>query len=349
MPTKILVTGGAGFIGSNFIRHLLAARPSTHVVNFDKLTYAGNLRNLTEVSKNPRYSFIKGDICDAKSVASAMFGCDAIIHFAAESHVDRSIDEPYASLRTNFHGTFTLLQAARAKGIPRFLHISTDEVYGDIPPLHYSDEHAPLRPNNPYAASKAGADLLVGSFARTYNYSAIIARPSNNYGPYQFPEKFIPLMIASALDGKPLPIYGDGQHERDWLHVDDNCSALLKILEDGKNGESYNIGAGNIQKNLSVARSILQLTAQPESLLTHIADRPGHDRRYALDSTKLQRELNWKPQITFEDALRDTIAWYRDNPKWLAEVRSGEYAKYYAKHYGKRTPGPKAAKPRKRK
>ena len=333
---KILVTGGAGFIGSNFIRHLLAARKDYQVTNYDKLTYAGNLTNLTEVAEDPRYRFVRGDICDAAAVETAMRGCDAVVHFAAESHVDRSIYEPAPAIDTNVKGTFTLLEAARTQRIARFLQISTDEVYGDLPTGAFAEEDSPLRPSSPYSASKAGADLLVLSYVRTYGLPALITRSSNNYGPYQFPEKFLPLMISNALERKPLPIYGDGKQERDWLHVEDNCRGILCVLEKGRAGEVYNIGGSEIEENVTVARRLLRLMERPESLLQYIKDRPGHDRRYALHCRKIRQELGWKPTISLETGLRQTIEWYRDQSAWLAGVRGGEYRTYYAKYYENR-------------
>lgn len=333
---KILVTGGAGFIGSNFIRHVLAAQKQYELVNFDKLTYAGNLANLLEVAEDPNYTFIKGDICDAAAVEAAMRGCDAVIHFAAESHVDRSIYEPAPVIDTNIKGTFTLLEVARALRIERFVHISTDEVYGDLPPDLFADESSPLRPSSPYSASKAGADLLVLSYVRTYGMPAIITRSSNNYGPYQFPEKFLPLMIINALDHKPLPIYGDGKQQRDWLHVEDNCRGILCVLEKGRAGEVYNIGGLDIEENLTVARRLLTVMNRPESLLTYVKDRPGHDRRYALRCEKMRDDLCWKPAISLETGLCQTIEWYRSHGAWLAGVRGGEYRSYYAKYYENR-------------
>jgi dTDP-glucose 4,6-dehydratase len=333
---KILVTGGAGFIGSNFIRHVLTERKDCKLINFDKLTYAGNLANLEELADHPNYTFIKGDICDAAAVERAMRGCDSVAHFAAESHVDRSIYEPAPVIDTNVKGTFTLLETARALRIGRFLHISTDEVYGDLPAGAFADESFPLRPSSPYSASKASSDLLVLSYVRTYGLPALITRSSNNYGPYQFPEKFLPLMITNALDHKPLPIYGDGKQQRDWLHVEDNCRGILRVLEKGRRGEVYNIGGLDIEENLSVARRLLKLTNRPESLLSYVKDRPGHDRRYALRCQKMQDELNWKPAISLEGGLRQTIDWYRSHAPWLANVRGGEYRSYYAKYYENR-------------
>jgi len=343
---KILVTGGAGFIGSNFIRYLLETRPNIHIVNFDLLTYAGNLANLADVADNPRHSFIKGDVCDARAVVAAMRGCDAVVHFAAESHVDRSIYEPAAAIQTNVTGTFTLLQAAREAGLERFIHISTDEVYGDLEPNASAAEDAPLRPSSPYSASKAGADVLVLSFVRTYGFPAIITRSSNNYGPLQFPEKFLPLIITQALDGNKLPIYGDGKQQRDWIHVRDNCRGILAVLEKGRPGETYNIGGSNVQENLSMSQMVLRLLSKPQSLLEHVKDRPGHDRRYALDCRKMKNELGWQPEIALEQGLKETIEWYKSNPAWLSGVRGGEYRSYYQKYYERRDASISAIAPR---
>lgn len=333
---KILVTGGAGFIGSNFIRYILALGRKYSVVNYDKLTYAGNLANLEQVSGHSDYRFVKGDICDAPVLERAMRGCDAVVHFAAESHVDRSIYEPSPAIRTNITGTFVILEVARKLSIPRFVHISTDEVYGDVSPNEFADENSPLQPSSPYSASKAGADLLVRSYVRTYNFPAVITRSSNNYGPYQFPEKFVPLMITNAMSDKVLPVYGDGKQQRDWLHVEDNCRGILAVLEKGKIGEVYNIGGLDLEENLTLARRILQLTGKPESLLTYVQDRPGHDRRYALNCAKIKDELGWRPRISLEDGLRHTIGWYENAGPWLAGVRCGEYLTYYQKYYENR-------------
>lgn len=333
---KILVTGGAGFIGSNFIRHVLQAHKDYRVINLDKLTYAGNLANLADVAENPNYQFIKADICDASLVEPAMRGCNAVVHFAAESHVDRSIYEPAPVVDTNVKGTFTLLETARSLRLERFVHISTDEVYGDLAADSFADEDSALRPSSPYSASKAAADLLVLSYVRTYGLPAIITRSSNNYGPYQFPEKFLPLMITNALERKPLPIYGDGKQQRDWLHVEDNCQGILRVLEKGRPGQVYNIGGLDIEENLSLARRLLKLTNGPESLITYVKDRPGHDRRYALRCQKIQDELGWKASIPLERGLRQTIEWYTSHTDWLAGVRGGEYLRYYAKYYEKR-------------
>ncbi len=330
---NIFVTGGAGFIGSNFIRHVLSLSKGYGVANFDKLTYAGNLANLASVAAHPRYRFVKGDICDPVAVAEAMQGCEAIVHFAAESHVDRSIYDPAPVIETNVTGTFVLLQVARKLQVRRFLHISTDEVYGDLPQGVTSDENFPLHPSSPYSASKASADLLVRSFVRTYGFPAVIIRASNNYGPYQFPEKFLPLMITNTLDDKPLPIYGDGRQERNWLYVEDSCRGVLAVLERGRIGEVYNIGSADIVENLEIARRLLRLLGKAESLVQYVADRPGHDRRYALDCSKIAAELGWQPLIPLDEGLQQTIDWYRNNADWVAAVRDGEYQAYYEKYY----------------
>jgi dTDP-glucose 4,6-dehydratase len=310
---KLLVTGGAGFIGSTFIRYTLSLDKGFSIVNFDKLTYAGNLANLNSVSNNPNYKFLKGDICDVNAVESAMEGCHAVVHFAAESHVDRSISQPADAVRTNVTGTFVLLQAARRLQIQRFIHVSSDEVYGDIPSASFSDENSPLRPSSPYSASKAASDLLVLSFVRTYSFPALITRSSNNYGPHQCLEKFLPLMIVSACNDKPLPIYGDGLQQRNWIHVEDNCRAILAVLERGSEGHVYNIGGFDVKDNLTMARNLLTMMGKPENLISHVPDRPGHDRRYALNSDKIQRELSWKPVVPLNKGLQQTIDWYRTN------------------------------------
>jgi dTDP-glucose 4,6-dehydratase len=333
---KLFVTGGAGFVGSNFIRYVLSLRRDYRVLNYDKLTYAGNLTNLEGVAGDPDYSFVRGDICDAAAVEAAMRGCDAIVHFAAESHVDRSIYEPATVIETNITGTFVLLQVARKLKLERLIQISTDEVYGDLQPGSFADEDSPLQPSSCYSASKASADLLVRSYVRTYGFPAIITRSSNNYGPRQFPEKFLPLMIANALDGKPLPIYGDGRQQREWLHVEDNCRGILTVLEKGRVGETYNIGGLDIEENLAMARRLLHLMDKPESLLSYVKDRPGHDRRYALRCDKMAQELSWKPAISLNDGLRQTIDWYKQNTDWLARVRDGGYRSYYEKYYENR-------------
>jgi dTDP-glucose 4,6-dehydratase len=333
---KIFVTGGAGFIGSNFIRHVLGLDAGYSVINFDKLTYAGNLANLDSVADHPNYSFVKGDICDPIAVEAAMAGCQTVVHFAAESHVDRSIYEPAPVIETNVTGTFVLVQVARKLDIQRFVHVSTDEVYGDVPAGAFADETSPLQPSSPYSASKASSDLIVKSYVRTFNFPAVITRASNNYGPFQFPEKFLPLMITNALDDKPLPIYGDGKQERDWLHVQDHCSGILAALERGRIGEVYNIGGLDVIENLTMARRLLRAVDKPETLLSYVKDRPGHDRRYALSCDKIGRELGWRPAISLEEGLRRTIDWYRTNTQWLAGVRGGEYRSYYETYYENR-------------
>ncbi len=336
---KFLVTGGAGFIGSAFIRLLLsAARPASAVVNLDKLTYAGNLENLTPVAGDPRYRFVHGDICDARLVKELVGEVkpDVIVHFAAESHVDRGILSPEPFIETNVRGTFTLLEAAKLHKTPRFLHVSTDEVYGSIEPPHDADENFSLRPSSPYSASKAGSDLLALSYFVTYRLPVIVTRASNNYGPYQFPEKLIPLMISNAIHDQPLPIYGDGMQIRDWLYVDDHCRAILAVIERGREGEIYNIGGSRALPNVEVVRTMLKTLGKPESLMQTVTDRPGHDRRYALSSEKLMRETGWKPQMPFEEGLKTTIAWYRENAEWIARVKSGEYLNYYQRNYANR-------------
>ncbi len=342
---KLFVTGGAGFIGSNFICHALGSSRNCSIVNYDKLTYAANLANLRTIAEDPRYRFIKGDICDAGAVETAMRGCDAVVHFAAESHVDRSIYEPAPVIETNVTGTFVLLQVARRIGIERFVHISTDEVYGDLSPGMFANEKSPLQPSSPYSASKAAADLLVLSFVRTYGLPALVTRSSNNYGPHQFPEKFLPLMITNALVDKPLPIYGDGMQQRDWLHVDDNCSGVLAALERGRTGEVYNIGGIDVEENLMMAKRVLGAMGKPETLLVFVKDRPGHDRRYALDCSKAEEELGWKRMISLDEGLRRTIEWYESNPDWLASVNAGEYRSYYEKYYDNRDSSLRAIAP----
>src|SRR5712664_758848 len=333
---KIFVTGGAGFIGSNFIRLVLEAGSNYAIVNYDKLTYAGNLANLHSIAHHPGYRFVRGDICDSVRAEEAIRGCDAVVHFAAESHVDRSIYSPAEVVQTNVTGTFTLLEVARKLAVSRFVHISTDEVYGDIAPGAYADENSPLQPSSPYSASKAASDLLVRSYVRTYKFPALITRSSNNYGPYQFPEKFLPLIITNALQGEPLPIYGDGRQQRDWLHVEDNCRGILAVLERGRIGEVYNLGGSHVEENLAMAQRLLRLTGKAESLLRYVADRPGHDRRYALNSRKIESELGWKPEISLEDGVRQTIEWYKNNNKWVSDIRAGEYLTFYEKYYDDR-------------
>jgi len=334
---KILVTGGAGFIGSAFVR-MAIAETDLGVVNLDKLTYAGNLENLKAVERSERYRFVHGDICD-RALVDALIEeekPEAIVHFAAESHVDRSILSPEPAIRTNLNGTFTMLEGARKHKVGRFVHVSTDEVYGSLEaPLEASEEF-PLNPSSPYSASKAGSDLLVRSYFVTFKLPVAITRASNNYGPHHFPEKLIPLMITNAFDDRPLPVYGDGQQVRDWLYVDDHCRGILAVLRKGREGEIYNIGGNRSLPNLDVVRQVLALTGKPESLIQYVTDRPGHDRRYALSSEKLMRETGWAPAMDFETGLERTIAWYRANGEWVARVRSGAYREYYEKNYGSR-------------
>jgi dTDP-glucose 4,6-dehydratase len=335
---KILVTGGAGFIGSAFVR-MLIGETDWRVVNLDKLTYAGNLENLAAVNGSERYRFVEGDICDERAVESLLTDekPDAIAHFAAESHVDRSILSPEPVIRTNLHGTFTLLDAARRHGTARFLHVSTDEVYGSVAAPFEATEEFPLNPSSPYSASKAGSDLLARAYFVTYRLPVVITRASNNYGPYQFPEKLIPLMIANAMESRPLPVYGDGLQVRDWLYVDDHCHGILAALRKGRDGEIYNIGGNRSLPNIEVVWKLLYLTGEPGSLIEYVTDRPGHDRRYALSSEKLMRETGWRPEMDFETGLERTIQWYAANSAWVARVRSGEYRAYYQKNYGDRT------------
>ena len=335
---RLLVTGGAGFIGSNFIRYYLCRHPDDSLVNLDKLTYAGNLENLAEVERHPRYRFVKGDICEPAVVAD-LFEAErpeVVVHFAAESHVDRSILSPSPAFETNLRGTFTLLEAARRFKVGRFVHVSTDEVYGSLAEPLEADESFPLRPSSPYSAAKAGSDLLALSFFTTYGVPAMVTRASNNYGPYQFPEKFLPLMITNAFDDKPLPIYGDGRQVRDWLYVDDHCAGIETVVQGGRPGEIYNLGGDYACENLTAVRDILRLTGKPESLLQTVVDRPGHDRRYALSSAKIERELGWRPKVKFAAGLAQTIDWYRTHRDWLGRVKDGAYREYYRLNYENR-------------
>ena len=332
---RVLVTGGAGFIGSNFIRHLLATEPACRVVNLDKLTYAGNLENLADVERDPRYRFVKGSICDALLVDELLGEeFDALINFAAESHVDRSIQDARAFAETNVLGTQTILEACRRHQIPRMMQVSTDEVYGSLGPSGHFVEESPLHPNSPYAASKAAADLLAAAYFHTYGLPVIITRSSNNYGPYQFPEKVIPLFITNALADEPLPLYGDGLNIRDWLHVWDHCEALALVLKNGVAGEIYNIGGNCERANIDVAQLILSTLGKPDTLIAHVKDRLGHDRRYALDTSKVERALGWKPRIPFETGLKETVRWYEDHVIWWTRIKAGQYRDYYRKTYG---------------
>jgi len=333
---KLLVTGGAGFIGSAFVRYILSESTATSVVTLDKLTYAGNLENLASVLEDRRHRFVHGDICDRATVSSILQegDIDAIVHFAAESHVDRSILSPDDFVETNIRGTATLLDAARQAKTERFVLVSTDEVYGDIEAPLEADETFSLKPSSPYAASKAAADLLALSYFRTFRLPVLITRASNNYGPYQFPEKLIPLMISNALEGAPLPVYGDGLQIRDWLYVDDHCRGIHAVLQRGREGEVYNIGGNCALPNREVITRVLQIVGAPETLMQTVADRPGHDRRYALASEKLARETGFVPQMSFELGLPATVQWYRDHAAWIAHVQSGEYRDYYRQNYG---------------
>jgi len=335
---SILVTGGAGFIGSNFVKMVLSEHPDCFVVNLDKLTYAGNLENLADVQNHDRYRFVHGDICDGSLVERLIdeHQISAIINFAAESHVDRSITGPKIFIETNVTGTLTLLEAARDKNVERFVQISTDEVYGALGAEGNFTEQTPLSPNSPYSASKAAADHLVRAFGHTWGLKYNITRCSNNYGPYQFPEKLIPLMIHNALSDKELPVYGDGLQVRDWLYVYDHCTAVWKVLEQAPPGEIYNVGGCNEKTNLQVVEIILSRLGKPKSLIRHVKDRPGHDRRYAIDAAKIMSELGWKPSVTFEQGISQAIDWYLDNPQWLANVVSGQYQQYYERMYGDR-------------
>ena len=334
---KVLVTGGAGFIGSNFIRYILDQHPDYSVINYDKLTYAGNPENLSDLVSDKRYLFVKGDICDAAAVEAALAGVDAIVNFAAESHVDRSILSAGSFVQTDVYGTYVLLEAVKKHKIQRFLHISTDEVYGSIENGSFNEEN-PLHPNSPYAASKAGADLVVRSYFKTYKLPTLITRSSNNYGPFQYPEKFIPLFITNALEDLKLPLYGDGKNVRDWLYVGDNCEAIDLVLHKGKEGEIYNIGGGNEKENIEIVKLILGELKKPDSLIEYVKDRPGHDRRYSLSIDKIKRELGWRPKAAFEQALKDTINWYKNNPKWWQDIKGKQkdFSEFYASWYLKR-------------
>jgi dTDP-glucose 4,6-dehydratase len=332
--TKLLVTGGAGFIGSNFIHYVLRNHHDWEVTNLDKLTYAGNLENLKDIEDDSRYRFIRGDITDRDLIDRVLSNhFDIIVNFAAESHVDRSILDPSPFIETNMKGTQVLLEGAKQYKVAKFIQISTDEVYGSLEAGGKFSEQSPLMPNSPYAASKAASDFLCRAYYNTYGLPVIITRSSNNYGPLQFPEKIIPLVITNALEGKPLPIYGDGLNVRDWIHVDDHCCALDVIIQKGRIGEVYNIGGSNEITNLELVRMILDILSKPDSLIAFVADRPGHDHRYALDITKIDRELGWRPSYPFEEALKDTVNWYIQHESWWRRIKSGEYAEYYRKMY----------------
>ncbi|AMD16616.1 spore coat protein [Methanobrevibacter sp. YE315] len=331
--TKILVTGGAGFIGSNFIRYMVNKYSEFEIINFDALTYCGNLENLRDIENKDNYSFVKGDIRDKDTVDDLVRKSDYVINFAAESHVDRSIEDPEIFIKSNVLGTQVLLNAAKENGIEKFIQISTDEVYGTLGSDGYFTEDTPLQPNSPYSASKAGGDLITRAFGETYGLPINITRCSNNYGPYQFPEKLIPLMISNALENKKLPLYGDGKNVRDWLHVRDHCAAIDLVLQEGKIGEVYNIGGNNEKQNIEIVKLILDELGKDESLIEFVTDRLGHDRRYAIDSTKIQDDLGWKPEYSFENGIKETIQWYLDNQDWINQVKSGQYQEYYEKMY----------------
>lgn len=332
---KILVAGGAGFIGSNFIRYILGARADRRVVNVDKLTYAGNLANLEDVARDSRYRFHRADICDAAEM-SRIFSeekPDAVVNFAAETHVDRSIDDPALFLRTNILGTQVLLDAARKGGVARYLQISTDEVYGSLGETGKFTEDSPLRPNSPYAASKTSADLLVRAYGKTYGLPTLVTRCSNNYGPYQFPEKLIPFFVTLLHEGKPVPVYGDGGNVRDWIHVEDHSRAVEAVLERGRPGEIYNVGGGNEWTNIEITKLLLSAMGKDESSMKFVPDRPGHDRRYAIDDSKIRAELGVAPRVPFEEGLRATVRWYLEHEAWWRAVRSGEYLSFYDRWY----------------
>lgn len=336
--TTLLVTGGAGFIGANYVQRRLQTSPGDRVVVFDALTYAGNLESLAPVEKHPGFRFVRGDICDPAAVEAVMKDerPELVVAFAAESHVDRSILGPRIFTQTNVLGTQVLLDVARASGVKRFLNVSTDEVYGSLGSTGFFTEKTPLAPSSPYSASKAAADMICLAYRHTFGMDVVVTRCSNNYGPYQFPEKLIPLMILNALEDKALPVYGDGMQIRDWLHVEDHCAAIDVVLGKGRAGEVYNIGGNNEQYNINIVKMILAKLGKPESLIRHVVDRPGHDRRYAIDPTKIATELGWSPKHTFPAALHDTIDWYLANRSWWEHVRSGTYREYYEHQYGAR-------------
>jgi dTDP-glucose 4,6-dehydratase len=335
---NVLLTGGAGFIGSNLVRLLLAERPGWRIVNLDKLTYAGNGENLAGLEADPRYRFVRGDICNGELVADLLHTerIEAILHLAAESHVDRSVLTPSVFIETNVRGTQVLLEAAREAKVDRFVHVSTDEVYGSLGPTGLFTELTPLDPSSPYSSSKAASDLLALAYARTFALPVVVTRCSNNYGPYQFPEKLIPLMIANALRDLPLPVYGDGLNVRDWIHVEDHARGLLAALERGQPGQVYNFGASSERRNIEIVKQVLGQLHKPESLITYVKDRPGHDRRYAIDSSKARAALGWAPRHGFEEALSATIGWYVEHRSWWERVISGEYRAYYERQYGGR-------------
>jgi dTDP-glucose 4,6-dehydratase len=333
MPT-LLITGGCGFIGSHFVRHLLTTDPNTQVINFDALTYAGNLSNLHDVAKHPRYQFIRGDVTNREQVRAAFgLGITDVIHFAAESHVDRSIQDSGPFVTTNVIGTQILLDAAREFKVARYVQVSTDEVYGSLGDTGLFTEETPLHPNSPYSASKAGADLLVQAYQHTFGMNAVITRCSNNYGPYQFPEKLIPLFVSNLLADQQVPVYGDGLQIRDWIHVLDHCRGVEAAWRRGRSGEVYNFGGKCEKANLHLTLLLLELLGKPKSLIKYVADRLGHDRRYAIDCSKAERELGWQPQVSFETGLQETIDWYKANAEWVAAIKNKDYMSYYDKQY----------------
>ena len=334
--TNILVTGGAGFIGSNFVRYMVNKYSQYHIINLDALTYCGNLENLKDIENKDNYTFVKGDIRDKDTVDDLVKKCDYVINFAAESHVDRSITDPEIFIKSNVLGTQVLLNAAKEYGVDKYIQISTDEVYGTLGSQGYFTETTPLQPNSPYSASKAGGDLITRAYHETFDLPINITRCSNNYGPFQFPEKLIPLMISNALEDIKLPVYGDGKNIRDWLHVLDHCRAIDLVMHEGKIGEVYNIGGNNEKQNIEIVKLILETLNKSESLIEFVSDRLGHDRRYAIDSTKIQQELGWSPEYTFEKGISETIKWYLDNQDWTDQVKSGQYQEYYQKMYSNR-------------
>ncbi|BFI98611.1 MULTISPECIES: dTDP-glucose 4,6-dehydratase [Priestia] len=333
---NILVTGGAGFIGSNFVRHMVETYPSYGIVNYDLLTYAGNLENLKDIESHENYTFVKGDINNRELVDHLVkyHDIDVIVNFAAESHVDRSITEPDIFIKSNVLGTQALLDVAKANNLKKYVQVSTDEVYGSLGETGYFTEETPLDPNSPYSASKAGADMLVSAYHETFGMNVNITRCSNNYGPYHFPEKLIPLMVTNALEGKELPIYGDGKNVRDWLHVKDHCAAIDLVIHKGEPGEIYNVGGHNERTNNEIVHLIVEKLNAPKELIKFVEDRLGHDRRYAIDPTKLTTELGWKPKYTFDTGIVETIQWYLDNQDWWKNIKSGDYVNYYNKQYG---------------
>ncbi|MBU0952463.1 MAG: dTDP-glucose 4,6-dehydratase [Elusimicrobia bacterium] len=333
---KLLVTGGAGFIGSNFIRHIINKYPKYKIINLDKLTYAGNLDNLKDIEKNPNYKFVKADICDAPVIDKLLQNekIDCIVNFAAETHVDRSIHEPVSFLQTDVFGTFTLLEASKKYAIERYIQISTDEVYGSTDQGSFT-EQSTISPNSPYSASKSSGDLMVRAYVKTYNFPGIITRSSNNFGPFQYPEKIIPLFVTNAIEDQKLPLYGDGKNVRDWLYVIDNCEAIDIVLHKGKSGEIYNIGGGKEMQNIEITKMVLNLMNKPESLIKPVADRAGHDRRYSIDCSKIKSELGWKPKYNFETALEETVNWYVKNRKWWEQIKKKQkdFKEFYKKNY----------------